>query len=143
MNMDNQRARAEAFLAMHHGDTPLILANAWDAVSARIFERAGFAAIASTSAGIAWSLGYLDGEMIPRDEMIAAVGRIVRAVELPVTADLESGYGPSANDVAETVRLAIEVGAVGIGVDLGVEGRSKMNKRQLVGAVEGKKRRPR
>jgi 2-methylisocitrate lyase-like PEP mutase family enzyme len=122
MNTDTQRARAEAFLALHHGDAPLVLANAWDAVSARIFARAGFAAIASTSAGIAWSLGYPDGEVIPRDEMIAAVGRIVRAVDLPVTADLESGYGPSVDDVAETARLAIGVGAVGMNLEDGRHG---------------------
>ena len=70
----------------------LLLPNAWDAMSARIFEAAGFEAIATTSAGVAYALGYPDGELVPRDEMIAAVARIARVVDIPVTADMESGF---------------------------------------------------
>lgn len=118
-------AKATAFLERHDRQRILLLPNAWDAVSARIFEDAGFEAIATTSAGVATALGYPDGQVIPRDEMIAAVGRIARAVELPVTADLEAGYGTTAAEVAETARLAIDAGAVGMNVE-DDDGRSGM-----------------
>jgi 2-methylisocitrate lyase-like PEP mutase family enzyme len=99
---------AADFLALHHGPG-FVLPNAWDAGSARILEQVGFPAIATTSAGIAWSLGVPDGGAVDRDTMLDHVGRIVVAVGVPVTADLESGY----DDVSTTVRLAVEAGAVG------------------------------
>jgi 2-methylisocitrate lyase-like PEP mutase family enzyme len=99
---------AEEFLALHHG-TGFVLPNAWDAGSARILEQVGFPAIATTSAGIAWSLGVPDGGHLDLDTVLEHIGRIVAAVDVPVTADLESGY----DDVGETVRGAVEVGAVG------------------------------
>ena len=99
---------ASDLLALHHG-SGFVLPNAWDAGSARILEQVGFPAIATTSAGIAWSLGVPDGGHVDLDTMLEHVGRIVAAVGVPVTADLESGYG----DVATTVRRAVEVGAVG------------------------------
>ncbi|MDX6374201.1 MAG: hypothetical protein QOD98_3189 [Nocardioidaceae bacterium] len=99
---------ASDFLALHHGPG-FVLPNAWDAGSARILEQVGFPAIATTSAGIAWSLGVPDGGSLDLDIMLEHVGRIVAAVGVPVTADLESGYA----DVATTVRRAVEVGAVG------------------------------
>jgi 2-methylisocitrate lyase-like PEP mutase family enzyme len=101
------------FLALHHGATPLVLANAWDGISARLVEDAGFPAVATTSAGVAWSLGYADGQHLGRDEMLAAVARITRVVRVPVTADLEAAYGPSPDDAAATARGAIKAGAVG------------------------------
>lgn len=104
---------ASALLALHHGPAPLILPNAWDVISARLVEDAGFSAIATTSAGVAWSLGYADGERLSRDEMLAAVARITRAVRVPVTADLEAAYGPRPDDAAATARGAIKAGAVG------------------------------
>jgi len=104
---------ADEFLALHHGTMPLILPNAWDVISARLVEDAGFPAVATTSAGVAWSLGFADGEDISRDEMLAAVARITRAVRVPVTADLEAAYGPGPEDAAATARGAIEAGAVG------------------------------
>lgn len=91
----------------------LALPNAWDVASARIFERAGFPAIATSSAGIAFSLGYPDGQRIPPAEMIEMVRRIARAVSVPVTADVESGYG----DPAETARAVWAAGAVGMNVE--------------------------
>jgi 2-methylisocitrate lyase-like PEP mutase family enzyme len=91
-----------------------VLCNAWDAASARIFEEAGFPAIATTSAGIANSLGYADGEFISRELMSEAVRRIVAVVSAPVTADMEGGYGDSSEDAAETARAVIETGAVGM-----------------------------
>ncbi len=84
-----------------------------------MIEQAGFAAIATTSAGVAWSLGYPDGERIPRDEMLRAVERIARATALPVSADLEAGYAHTPEAVAETMRLAIEAGAVGVNFEDG------------------------
>ncbi len=106
--MGTVTAAASDFLALHHG-TGFVLPNAWDAGSARILEQTGFPAIATTSAGIAWSLGVPDGGALDLDTMLEHVGRIVTSVGVPVTADLESGYA----DVATTVRRAVEVGAVG------------------------------
>src|SRR6266404_4543826 len=87
LNLQDQKKKAEAFRDMHLGPNVLVLPNAWDVMSARIFEEAGFPAIATTSAGIAFTLGYPDGQKIPRDEMLAAVSRIAAAVKVPVTAE--------------------------------------------------------
>ena len=95
----------------------LVLPNAWDAGSARIFVEAGFPALATTSAGIAFSLGYPDGERISRDEMLAAVSRITRRISVPITADMEAGYGETAGAVGETVRRVIDAGAVGMNLE--------------------------
>ena len=101
----------------------LVLPNAWDAGSARIFVDAGFSALATTSAGIAFSLGYADGERISRDEMLAAVARITRRIAVPITADMEAGYGLAPRAVAETVRRVIDVGAVGMNLEDRMEGK--------------------
>jgi len=90
-----------------------VLPNAWDAASARIFEDAGCSAIGTTSAGIAFALGYADGQHIPRDEMLEVVERIARAVSLPVTADVESGYG----DPLKTAKAVVQAGAVGMNLE--------------------------
>jgi len=111
--MKTQNEKAEFFRTLHHGPEILVLPNAWDCASARIFEQAGFPAIATTSAGIAVSLGYSDGERIPADLMLATVGQISDCVQLPVTADLESGYG----DVAKTTAGLIAAGAVGLNLE--------------------------
>jgi 2-methylisocitrate lyase-like PEP mutase family enzyme len=95
----------------------LLLPNAWDAASARIFEDAGFTAIGTTSAGIAYSQGVQDAEHIGRDAMMRAVATIVTAVSCPVSADIEAGYGGGADDVAQTVEAVIEAGAVGINLE--------------------------
>ncbi|MDO8122741.1 isocitrate lyase/phosphoenolpyruvate mutase family protein [Isoptericola sp. b490] len=108
----HQVSKAEAFRALHTG-RGFVLPNAWDAGSARILEQVGFPAIATTSAGIAWSLGVPDGGRVDRDTMLEHIGRIVRAVDVPVTADLEAGYGDTPEEVARTVALAVELGAVG------------------------------
>ena len=117
MNRDIQRAKAEAFRAMHDRSRILVLPNAWDAMSARVIEEAGARAIATTSAGVAFSVGYPDGEAIPRAEMISAIARIARVVTLPITADIESGFALDAREVAETVRRVIDAGAVGINLE--------------------------
>ncbi|MFJ2988090.1 isocitrate lyase/phosphoenolpyruvate mutase family protein [Collimonas sp. NPDC087041] len=94
-----------------------LLANAWDIASARIFEEAGFAAIGTTSGGIAYSHGYRDAELIGRDDMLRHIAAIAGAVNVPVTADIEAGYGASAPAVADTIRRVIEAGAVGINLE--------------------------
>ncbi|HEX6913531.1 MAG TPA: isocitrate lyase/phosphoenolpyruvate mutase family protein [Longimicrobium sp.] len=116
----NQRDRADAFRRLHQRDagSPLVLPNAWDAMSARVIEDAGARAIATTSAGVAWALGRRDGEGLTRDQMVNAVERITRVVRVPVTADVERGYGDGTPaDVAETVRRVIGAGAVGINLE--------------------------
>ena len=115
--MDSQADKAMRFRERHRGPGVLVLPNAWDVASARIFEDAGFAAIATTSAGIAFSLGYPDGQRIPRDEMFARIARIARAVKAPLTADVEAGYGSTPEDTANTVRELIHAGAVGMNLE--------------------------
>ena len=118
MNMTERLNRtADSFQMMHIAPPILVLANAWDAASARVFEGAGARAIGTTSAGIAAVLGYPDGQKVPRELMLEAIARIAGTVDVPVTADVEAGYGPRAEDVAETTRLVIEAGAVGINLE--------------------------
>lgn len=119
MNTDQQRAFALTLRNLHREPKILVLPNAWDCISARLFEEAGFPAIATTSGGIAAILGYLDGQRITSREMLQIVARIVNSVSVPVTADLEAGYGRSATEVAETVRQAIAVGVVGANLEDG------------------------
>jgi 2-methylisocitrate lyase-like PEP mutase family enzyme len=109
-----QAEKAAQLLTLHHGPQILVLANVWDVVSARLVERAGFPAIATSSAAVANSLGYPDGQRIPRQEMLAVVERIAAKVSVPVSADLESGYGTNLEAIGETARAMIEAGAVGL-----------------------------
>ena len=120
MDKHTQIERAQAFRRMHDRSAILLLPNAWDAGSARLFARRGFAAIATTSGGVAWSLGYADGEQAPLAEVLAAIARITRVVELPVTVDIEAGYGTTPEAVAATVRAVIDAGAVGINLEDGL-----------------------
>jgi len=117
MDKSIQRERAEAFRRLHEGPGVLVVGSVWDAGSAVVFERAGFAAIATSSAGIAFSLGYPDGEQIPRDEMLAAIARVVRATPLPVSADIESGYGRTPDEVSEMCRGVLKAGAIGVNLE--------------------------
>jgi 2-methylisocitrate lyase-like PEP mutase family enzyme len=117
MNPETQKSKASAFRALHAGPRILVLPNAWDVISARVIEEAGFGAIATTSAGIAFTLGYPDGQKISRVEMLQAVARIARAVKVPVTADVEAGYGDRPEDAAQTAREVIEAAAVGMNLE--------------------------
>ncbi len=117
VNVESQRPKADAFRRLHHGPKLLLLPNVWDVASARVIEEAGFAAIATSSGGIAFSLGYPDGERISRGEMLEVVARIAAAVKLPVTADVESGYGDRPEDAALTARAVIAAGAVGMNLE--------------------------
>ena len=121
MDQQIQTKKAEIFRALHHGEAPLVLPNIWDAGSAVMAADAGFPAMATTSAGVAWALGYADGEQMAREEMLKAVARITARVPLPLTADMEAGYGAAPSDVAETIRLTLEAGAVGINLEDGID----------------------
>lgn len=110
------REKAQTLHALHHGEDLLILPNAWDALSARIFEREGAKAIATTSAGIAATFGYPDGQL-PKELLLTMVERIVRSVQVPVTVDLEAGFGDTPEEVCQTVRSILKIGAVGINIE--------------------------
>jgi 2-methylisocitrate lyase-like PEP mutase family enzyme len=115
--MVQKQATAAAFRLLHSGGKILVLPNAWDVASARVIEDSGFSAIATSSAGVAFSLGYPDGQKISRDEMLAAIARIAKAVRVPVTADVESGYGNTPEDAARTARAVLDAGAVGMNLE--------------------------
>ncbi|GAB2666803.1 isocitrate lyase/PEP mutase family protein [Kribbella swartbergensis] len=112
-------SQAQSFRAMHHGGTPLVLPNAWDPVTARIVAEAGFPAVATSSGAVARVLGYDDGQLTPPDEMFTAVARMVRAVDVPVTADMEAGYGLPAQEFAERL---LETGAAGCNLEDSIDG---------------------
>jgi 2-methylisocitrate lyase-like PEP mutase family enzyme len=112
-----QREKAELLLRLQQHGSSLLLPNAWDIASARLFEQAGFSAIGTTSAGIAFAQGYTDGQQISRTEMLSIVARIAAAVEVPVTADIEAGYGQAPEEVAKTIQGVIAAGAVGVNLE--------------------------
>ncbi|WP_288434144.1 isocitrate lyase/phosphoenolpyruvate mutase family protein [uncultured Deinococcus sp.] len=113
--------RCQTFRDLHQSQNPqspgFVLPNAWDAASARVLERAGFAAIGTTSAGIAHARGLRDGQTLSRDEMLREVQTIIRAVSVPVNADIEAGYGDTPGDVAQTVTAFVTAGAAGINLE--------------------------
>jgi 2-methylisocitrate lyase-like PEP mutase family enzyme len=111
------RAKTEAFRQMHFGPDVVVLPNAWDRGSAVMMAEAGFPAIATTSAGIAFAEGCPDGERLSRAHMLEVCGAIAARVPVPVTADLEAGYGPTPEDVAATVAGAIEHGLAGCNIE--------------------------
>lgn len=127
MNASDLREKAERLRALHAGPRILVLCNVWDAASARIVEEAGFPALATTSAGIANMLGYADGESIRPEEMAAAVAVIARAVRVPVTADMEAGYGTTPESAAMAARAVIGAGAVGMNLEDSVEERELLD----------------
>jgi len=109
-NKMTQAEKGRAFRALHARDRAFIIPNPWDIGSARLLAHAGFEALATTSAGYAFSVGQTDST-IGRDEMIAHVASIASATDLPINADLENGYGDSPEEAAETIRLAARAGA--------------------------------
>jgi 2-methylisocitrate lyase-like PEP mutase family enzyme len=115
--MTSQTEKGEKFARSHVEPGIVVLPNAWDAGSAIMMVEVGFPAIATTSAGVAFAMGLPDGQRVSRDRMLERVAQIVAAVSVPVTADLEAGYGPSPEDVAATVRGALEAGAVGCNIE--------------------------
>jgi 2-methylisocitrate lyase-like PEP mutase family enzyme len=123
---DTQHERAARFRALHGGPGILLLCNVWDAASARVVEQAGFPAIATTSAGIAWSLGFADGEHAPFEEVVAAVRRVVAAVSVPVSADIEAGFGETPRETAMSCLDVLEAGAVGVNLEDGTAGKDRL-----------------
>jgi len=119
MTRDRQRQLAETFRQAHRPPPLLLLPNAWDAMSARQFEAAGFGAVATTSGGVAWSLGFPDGESAPWPEVVAATERMVRAVRVPVTADIEAGYGETPDQVGQRITEILQTGVVGFNIEDG------------------------
>lgn len=113
----SQLDHARTFQALHHADRGFLLPNAWDAASARIFEAAGFPAIGTTSAGIAYARGRRDGQTLTRPEMCREVAGIVDVVGIPVNADIEAGYGDLPADVARSVTDFVAAGAVGLNLE--------------------------
>jgi 2-methylisocitrate lyase-like PEP mutase family enzyme len=117
MDARAQAEKAEKFRKLHLGPRILVLPNAWDVASARILEELGYPAIATTSAGVAFSLGYPDGQRVSRDQMLEAVARIAHSVRVPVTADMEAGYGTTAKEMGETAKALIAAGAIGLNLE--------------------------
>lgn len=114
--MPTQSEKCARFRELHERDSAFILANPWDAGTARLLESLGFEALATTSAGYAHSAGKADGQ-VPRDEMLAHARSLALATDLPVSADLENGYADTPEGAAETVRLAIEAGLAGCSIE--------------------------
>src|SRR5947209_9176078 len=114
--MNDHSRKAERFLALHHGSTPLLMPNPWDLGSARLVEWLGFDALATTSSGFAATLGQLDGS-VDRDEAISHAAAIVGSTTVPVSADLENGFSDDPAGVAETVRLAVQAGLAGCSIE--------------------------
>ncbi|MGW2555684.1 isocitrate lyase/PEP mutase family protein [Streptomyces sp. NPDC001635] len=114
--------QALAFRALHVPGRPLVLPNAWDTASARLVEEAGAAAVATTSAAVAWGLGAADGDRLTRADALAAVARIADTVAVPVTADIETGYADDPAGVGDTIREVLAAGAVGVNIEDGLYG---------------------
>ncbi len=127
--MSTQPNDVRLFRSLHTTARPLALANAWDVASARVIESAGAPAIATTSAGVSWSLGSPDGDVLARDRALRLIARIVAAVGVPVTADIEGGYGEDATGVAETVAGVLAAGAVGVNIEDGTRPPAEFAKR--------------
>ena len=119
--MTSSSDRTQLFHALHKPG-PLVLPNAWDVASALIVEAAGAKAVATTSGAVAWSLGAPDGDELDRDLAVDLVARIAKAVKVPVTADIESGFGKDAGEVGDTARAISEAGASGVNIEDGHKG---------------------
>lgn len=118
MNHD-QTTLAQAFHQLHAGAEPLMLPNAWDVASARVIENAGAKAVATSSAAMAWALGYPDGEQMPLDELLGACRRIAEAISVPLSVDIERGYGVDAEETGGLVGALLQLGVVGINIEDG------------------------
>jgi 2-methylisocitrate lyase-like PEP mutase family enzyme len=115
--MQSQRDKAQDFRELHHGKRILILPNAWDVPSSRVFENEGFPAVATSSAGLMVSLGYPDGEVMRRDEFVSAVRRIAKVLSIPLSVDIVAGFGKTTKEVLNTVRAILKAGGIGINIE--------------------------
>lgn len=114
-----QKLKAKEFQALHHDNKMLLIPNAWNAGSAKVFENQGYKAVASTSAGIAYSLGYADGEIIELDDLLLVTKQINKRVNLPLSIDMERGYAEDAYKVKQNIGNILKAGAVGINMEDG------------------------
>src|SRR5437867_7281820 len=117
VKLRSQTDKAEDFRALHHGRQMLILPNAWDVPSARVFEDEGFPAVATSSAGLMVSLGYPDGQVVSREEYMSAVRKISRVLSVPLSADIVTGFGATPKEVLATVREVLKASVIGINID--------------------------
>lgn len=113
----SQAEKAARLLELHHGSQPLVLINAWDAASAAMVEHCGLPAVATSSAAMANALGFPDGQYLPWPQMLEAVARVCRAVKVPVTADIESGFAPNVTALETSIKQIIDAGAVGVNLE--------------------------
>lgn len=116
------QTKVALFFSLHHQGKALLLPNAWDALSAKLFEQAGARAIGTTSAGIAASLGFSDGQKLSKTLFLSAVNRIINSVSVPVTVDIEAGYGDDLPGIIDTAQRIIDMGGVGINIEDGIPG---------------------
>ncbi len=121
MTLRSLTEKAEVLLSLHTNGKLLVLPNVWNPIGARILEKKGYPAVATASAAISASLGYQDGEKIKRATAIESIGRIARSVDVPVTADIETGYGESLSELEATAQQVVESGAVGVNIEDGLE----------------------
>lgn len=121
MKKTTSASKADLLLALHTADDLLILPNVWNPLGARVLQSRGYPAVATASAAISSSLGYVDGERIKRSTLIDMVGRIARSVDLPVTADIERGYGATVAEMEETIQAVIDCGVVGVNIEDSLE----------------------
>ena len=113
----SQKDKAQDFRELHRGKRILVLPNAWDVPSARVFENEGFPAVATSSAGLTVSLGYPDGEVIGRDEFLLAVQRIARVLSVPLSVDIVAGFGKTTKEVLTTVKAVLKAGGIGVNIE--------------------------
>lgn len=121
MDQSTNAQKAARFLSLHTENDLLILPNVWNPLGARILQARGYPAVATASAAISASLGYVDGERIRRSTLVDLVGRIARCVEVPVSADIEMGYGETVTELEETIQAVIDCGVVGVNIEDGTE----------------------
>lgn len=121
MKTMTQSEKAAAFLALHSGEEPLVLPNIWNPVGARVLEAHGHPAVATASVALSNSLGYVDGERISRSTLIDCLARIAQSVDVPLTADIETGFGECIGDLEETIALVLDAGVVGINLEDGMK----------------------
>jgi 2-methylisocitrate lyase-like PEP mutase family enzyme len=107
----------ERFFQLHHGNQPLLIGNVWDATSAKVFERNGFKAVATSSAALARTMGYEDGENIPFELLLKIIERIIRSVSIPLSVDMEAGYGKEIPDILQNLERLHELGVVGFNIE--------------------------
>ena len=118
----SQKEQAKAFLKMHHDEEMLVIPNAWDVGSAVVFENKGFSAVATTSAGIAYSMGYPDGEKLEFKDLLSLTERISNRVSIPLSVDLDTGYSNAVEGIVNNVQGIVEAGAVGVNIEDGIPG---------------------